>query len=66
MTNEERLIAITECGKFDESLSDGRMVKQTLQLPISIDIRKLLTWCRSINRNTNTLTEQEIDQFVIR
>lgn len=65
MTEEERLNAISEYGKFDELLSDGRIVKQTTALPVSIDIRKLLAWCKNVNRSTDTLTEQEIEQFII-
>lgn len=65
MTNEERLRAIDECGKFDESLSDGRMVEPVKDLPTSIDIRKLLNFCITIGRDPSTLTEQEIAKYMI-
>lgn len=65
MTNEERLCAIDECGKFDESLSDGRMVKSVNELPISIDIKKLLNFCKATGKDSSTLTNQEIAKYVI-
>ena len=65
MTDRERMAAMEACGAFDEALTDGRMTAPSSERPKSIRIRELLGWCKSIGRDTASLTDAEIRRFVI-